>query len=89
MEQLTNFIVEMVHRFFSPTPKFFKTLRTISLILATIASIPSLLSVFNITLDLGVSTIVEKIVAIAAFVAAIVSQLAKEDPNTTAANTTA
>lgn len=80
MQQLINFIVELIHRWVSPTPKFFKTLRTISVILGVIASIAPILSMFDVQLNLGISLVIQKVVAVAAFISAIVSQLTQENP---------
>ena len=83
MEQLKNFIVELITRFISPTPKFFTILKTISLVLVLVASAPSILEAFGFTLNIGISAAVQKIVAISAFVAAVVAQLTKQDPANT------
>lgn len=80
MQQIINFIVELINRFVSPTPTFFKTLRTISLILGFVASIAPILSMFDIQFNLGISLVIQKIVAVAAFIGAIISQLAQENP---------
>ena len=80
MEQLKNFIIEFINRFVGKTPTFFKVLRNISIVLGILASIMPILGMFDIQFNLGISLVLQKIIAVAAFVAALVSQLTQETP---------
>jgi uncharacterized membrane protein HdeD (DUF308 family) len=80
MQQIIDFIVELIKRWVSPTPTFFKTLRTISIIIGIITSIAPILSLFDIQFNLGISLVLQKIISVAAFIAAIVSQLSVQTP---------
>lgn len=80
MEQLKNFIIEMINRFVAKTPTFFKVLRNISVVLGILASVLPILAMFDIQFNLGISLVIQKIIAVSAFIAALVSQLAQETP---------
>lgn len=79
MEQLVNFFVELINRWIAPTPVFFKTIRKISLIVGFITGIVPLLAMFDIQLSIGVSLVIQKVVSISSFIAAVISQLAQEN----------
>ena len=80
MEQLKNFIIELINRFVGKTPTFFKVIRNISVVLGILASIMPILGMFDIQLHLGISLVLQKIVAVSAFVAALISQLTQATP---------
>jgi hypothetical protein len=72
---LTDFMLELIIRLFSDTPWFFKVIRIIGSAVAVITGLPVLLSNAGIDLPDAIDAISSQVVAIAAIVGTIVSQL--------------
>jgi hypothetical protein len=74
-----EFLTDVLVRLFSKTPYFFKIVRTIGIVLATITGLPIFLTEVGINLPDAWDMVTNKIVAYASLVAAFVAQLAKEE----------
>lgn len=74
-----NFLIELLKRFASRTPKFFKILQILAGAAAIITGLPLLLDQVGITLPEALKILENKAVAIAAVVAAFLAQLVQED----------
>lgn len=80
MQVIIDFIVELIRRWFAPTPTFFKTLRTIAVIIGIITAIEPILSMFDVQFHWGISVAIQKVISVVAFVSAVVAQLTVENP---------
>ncbi len=76
---MKDFLIELIKRFLSKTPKFFKVVKAISVIVALITGIPALLEQANIVLPDSLNAIASKVVSIAALISAFISQLTTTD----------
>ena len=76
---MKKFILELLARFFSKNPKFFRILQILACICAFITGIPALLHQYNIVLSPSLSIFENKTVAICAMVVAFFAQLPNED----------
>lgn len=76
--QLWLYLVELIKRWGSKSPKFFKVINVISLVTTILTGLPGLLQQFNVTLPDWASVLQNKVVAIASLVAFIISKLPVE-----------
>lgn len=72
---MTDFLVQLVKRFLAKTPKFFKILQVLSIVLAIVTGLPSLLESAGIVLPAALSVLASKVISIASIVAAFITQL--------------
>ena len=70
-----NFFAELIIRLFGKTPKFFKIVRTLGLVLTVITGLPAFLAAQGIELPAPIDAIASQVVAIASALGALVSQL--------------
>jgi hypothetical protein len=75
------FIIELVQRFATSNPKFFKVIQTISAAVAIVAFIPDLAAYLEIGLPEWVTVLNDKAVKIGALTAFIMAQLPNEQPS--------
>lgn len=83
---MKDFILDLVKRFLAKTPKFFKIIRIISIVLAVVTGLPELLQSAGVELSETIKAISSKVVSIASLIAAFIAQLtvteeAKKDLN--------
>lgn len=76
-----NFWIDLVSRFFSDNPKFFKYIQYVSIVVAAITGLPELIGYFGITLSGKWLVFENKTLAIAAIVAAFIAKLPNKDVN--------
>lgn len=74
------FLVELVQRFATNNPKFFKVIQAVSAIIAVIAFIPDLLSYLDISSPKWLSVLNDKATKIGALTAIVLAQLPNEQP---------
>lgn len=70
-----NFLAELLLRLFGKTPKFFQILQIISVVVAAITGLPEFLNEIGLDLPEAFDVVANKIVSIAAIVAAFIAQL--------------
>lgn len=70
-----NIIIDLLRRLFSKTPKFFTYAKWILAVIAIITGLPAFLESSGVVLPDGINAIADKVIAIAAAVGAIISQL--------------
>lgn len=83
---MKDFLVQLVKRFLSSTPKFFKVVKVLAIVTALIAGVPALLQNSGIVLPEAIQAIASKVVSISALVAAFIAQLTTTDTNILAQN---
>jgi hypothetical protein len=76
---MKDFLVELVKRFLSNTPSFFKVVKVLAIITALVAGIPTLLESSGVILPNVIAALASKIVSISALVAAFIAQLTTTD----------
>jgi hypothetical protein len=70
-----NFLAELVLRLFGKTPQFFKIVQVVSIVVAAVTGLPEFLNEIGLDLPESFDILANKVVAIAAIVAAFISQL--------------
>lgn len=70
-----KFLMEIVARFFSKTPKFFKILRWLGIAVAIITGLPEFLIAQGVDLPAPLDAVANQVVAIAAVVGSLIAQL--------------
>ena len=70
-----NFLAELIARLLGETPAFFKTLQTITVVIAIITGLPTFLTQAGLDLPDAWDTIILKVISIASMVGAFISQL--------------
>lgn len=78
--KIPPFITELVQRFATNNPKFFKIIQAISGTVAIVAFIPDLLSYLDIPSPLWLGILHDKAIKIGALTAIILAQLPNEQP---------
>ena len=78
--KIPPFITELVQRFATKNPKFFKIIQAISGTVAIVAFIPDLLSYLDIPSPLWLEILHDKAIKIGALTAIILAQLPNEQP---------
>ena len=81
---LGDFLKELVNRLGGKSPKFFRTLKTIALILTAVAGIPTVLSMTGVILVGSTLLLITKIATIAGLVSTFISSLTVEAPTVVA-----
>lgn len=77
-----SFFKETFDRLTSKTPRYFRIIKTISVITSSITGIPLLLEQYHVVLPASISGIASSTVLIAALVGYTVAQLTKIEPDT-------
>jgi hypothetical protein len=70
-----DFIIELITRLFSKTPKFFTTLKVVLAIVTVITGIPAFLTESGIIFPASWQPIILKVVSVASMVGTVVAQL--------------
>lgn len=78
--KIPPFIIELVQRFATNNPKFFKVIQVISALVAVVAFIPDLLAYLDITSPSWLEVAHDKAVKIGALTAIILAQLPNDQP---------
>jgi len=73
--KIPPFIIELIQRFATNNPKFFKVIQAVSAIIAVIAFVPDLLSYLDISSPEWLSVLNDKATKIGALTAIILAQL--------------
>jgi hypothetical protein len=74
-----NFIIELIVRLFSKTPKFFTTLKIVLAIVTVITGIPAFLTESGIVFPDAWQPVILKVVSVASLVGTIISQMTMTD----------
>jgi hypothetical protein len=72
---MTQFLSELLLRLFGDTPWFFKVVRIISIVLALITGLPTLIESSGIVLPDAISILSSQIISVAALLSAFIAQL--------------
>lgn len=72
---MTDFLLEIVKRWGAKTPYFFRVLRWLTVIIAVVTGLPEVIAEAGIDLPDAIDVLANKVVAIAATIGAIISQL--------------
>jgi len=78
--KVPTFITELIQRFATKNPKFFKVIQTISAAVAFVAFIPDLCAYLDIASPAWLELVHDKAVKIGALTAIILAQLPNEQP---------
>jgi hypothetical protein len=70
-----SFLAELVLRVFGKTPHFFKVVQVVSIIIAAVTGLPDFLNSIGLDLPESFDVIANKVISIAAIVAAFIAQL--------------
>ena len=79
--KIPTFIIELIQRFATSNPKFFKVIQAISAAVAIVAFIPDLLVYLDIASPSWLELLHDKAVKIGALTAVIMAQLPNEQPS--------
>lgn len=80
-----NFWIQLIKRFFSSNPKFFKYIQYVSLAISAITGLPELLGYLGIPLTGIWLTFANKAIALSGIIAAVIAQLPNPDTPATPA----
>jgi hypothetical protein len=75
METLQKFIIEILVRFVSDTPNFFKIVRTVGLVVSTISGIALVINSNSELFGEAINTIVVKVIMYAGLASSFIAQL--------------
>lgn len=70
-----QFLAELIVRIFGKTPKFFKTLQLITIVIAIITGLPTFLAEAGVELPEAWNNVVLKIISISSMVSSVIAQL--------------
>ena len=75
-----NILIELLRRLISDTPKIFKSLRNLQIVLALITGLPYFLMENGVVLPEAIQAIASKVVFYASIVGSVIAQLTVTDP---------
>jgi hypothetical protein len=75
METLQKFIIEILVRFVSDTPNFFKIVRTVGLVVSSISGIALVINTNSELFGEAINTIVVKVIMYAGIASSFIAQL--------------
>jgi hypothetical protein len=76
---MKEFFLDLVNRFLTNNPKFFKVIQVISVVIAAVTGLPLFIEQIGVVLPETITVLSNKIIAIASVVAALIAQLPNKD----------